>query len=246
MTAGSSTDIRVILVSDRELFRAGLSLLIENQDGMTMVGEAGAADDALAAFVREGPDITILDMGLGKNEALELLNGIRSANNGARVILLASETDAEVCRNAIRAGAKGVIPASAGPEYLFKAITKVHAGEAWIDRSVIADVIDHISNHGNNTPNPRQATPIESLTQRELEVLRLVCEGLRNRQIADRLLISESTVRHHLTSIFNKLNLTDRFQLVLHAFRQGIVQPVFFAVVWLAFAQQMLDSASLL
>jgi DNA-binding NarL/FixJ family response regulator len=210
---------------------------------MSIVGDVGAVDDALEVFVREEPDIILLDIGLGTEEALDLLNEIRSTSIGARVILLSGELDPEIYRSAIGAGAKGLIQMHAEPECLFKAINKVHAGEVWLDRSLMADVIDQMANHGHNSkPASRQDTPIESLSQRELEVVRLVCEGLRNKQIAERLLISESTVRHHLTSIFNKLNLTDRFQLVLHAFRNGIVQPLLLVLVLAGWAGEFLDT----
>lgn len=225
MAVEAPTDIRIVLFSERQLFRAALRLLIENHDGLTTVGERGGVEKALGTVAREQPDIILLDMDQDADKSLALLAKIRSTSNSARVIVLSDKLDPEVYRGVIRAGAKGFVLNESEPECLFKAINKVHAGEAWIDRSVMADVIDEISNHAQNKTGATRANPIGLLTERELGVVRLVCEGLRNKQIAEQLIISESTVRHHLTSIFNKLDLTDRFQLVLFAFRHGIVPP---------------------
>ena len=225
MRSESSTEIRIVLVSGRPLFRAGLHLLIDEQESMRLVGEAGTIEKALEVVARMKPDIVLLDMDAGSEDILSLLSRIRSNGNGVRVIVLSEKLDSELSMNAIRAGAKGHVLKEAEPLALFKAIHKVHAGEVWLDRSVMADVIDQIANPPQNGINSREKSPIELLTERELEVMRLVCEGLRNKQIALRLHISESTVRHHLSSIFDKLDLSERFQLVLHAFRHRLVQP---------------------
>jgi DNA-binding NarL/FixJ family response regulator len=225
MPASISANINILLIGSQPLFCAGLRLHIENSPGMTVVGESRTLADALEMVPREKPNIILLDIDIGKYEALDLLARIRTVANGARIILLTSTFDSELCSSAIRSGAKGLVLKDWGAELFIKAIKKVHAGEVWLDRSVMADVIDQISNQSKPFKADPETCAINLLTERELEVIRVVCEGLKNKQIAERLVISESTVRHHLTSIFNKLNVSDRFTLVLYAFRQGLVAP---------------------
>lgn len=223
MSSSPSEPIHVLLISGQALFCAGLRLLIDNHHGMVLVGQSKTLVDAGEVVAREKPDIILLDIDIDRHKVLDTLPLMRTVANGARVILLTRTFDSEVYSCAVRVGVKGFVLKEQEPDSFFKAITKVHAGEVWLDRSILADVIDHISNR------PFEADPeaasISLLTERELEVIDLVCEGLRNKQIAQRLHISESTVRHHLTSIFNKLDLSDRFTLVLYAFRHGLAEP---------------------
>jgi DNA-binding NarL/FixJ family response regulator len=221
----SNNDIRIVIICRGQLFRAGLHLLIEEQDGMQIVGVEGEPQNGLETVARTKPNVVLLDIDSEQDGTFELMSQIRATGNGSRVIVLSEKKDLESSMSAIRAGAKGHVFKGADPMSLFKAINKVHAGEVWFDRSVMADVIDQISGPGQNSGDSASGNLHELLTERELDVVRLVCEGLRNKQIAARLHISESTVRHHLTSTFYKLELSDRFQLVLYAFRNGIVEP---------------------
>ena len=225
MPASTTDTINIFLIISQPLFSAGLRLLIEKTPEMRVLGESRAMNEAIETVTAEKPNIIVLDLDMGKQEALELLTCMRKVANEARVVLLASKFDSELYSRAVYLGVKGFVTKEQGAEFFIKAIRKVYAGEVWLDRVNLANVIDRISDRGtNHKANPEEAN-VRLLTARELEIIRLVSKALKNREIADCLLISEATVRHHLTSIFNKLNVSDRFDLVLYAFRHSIVDP---------------------
>jgi DNA-binding NarL/FixJ family response regulator len=133
------------------------------------------------------------------------------------IILLTESQDSDFQQRAIKLGARGRVAKNQTPEILFKAIQKVHAGEVWFERVIMATVLGEMSRQN-------EAARIETLSKREREVVVLIGEGLKNKQIADRLFISETTVQHHLSSIFGKLGVADRLELVIYAYRQGLVK----------------------
>src|SRR5262249_19057178 len=128
----------------------------------------------------------------------------------------------EIHRRAVRLGAMGLVTKDESTEVLLQAIAKVHAGEVWLDRTLLASVLGEITRSGKAQPVDPEALKIATLTAREREIITLVGQGYRNRHVADRLCIAEATVRHHLTSIFAKLQVTDRLELVIYAYRHGL------------------------
>jgi len=223
MAKSISSPINILLICGQPLLRAGLRLIIEKNEGMKVVGELNTLGEALEIVTTEKPNIILVDFDVGNCEALDLLAGVKRVASDARVILLTSTFDPKVYSNAMYLGVKGFVTKEQDAELVIKAIRKVHAGEVWLDRAIMSDVVDHMSEAVKvSRPDPETAH-INLLTERELEVIQLVSKGLKNKVIAERLLISEATVRHHLTSIFSKLNVSDRFDLVLYAFRHGIV-----------------------
>jgi DNA-binding NarL/FixJ family response regulator len=223
MATSVSYSINILLICSQPLFRAGLRSLIEKNEGMKVVGEAKTLAEALETVKVEKPNIILLDFDVGNREAFDFVASVRKAATEARVILLTGTFDPKVYSSAMCVGVKGFVTKEQDEEKVIKAIRKVHSGEVWIDRAFMADVVDHIPEVVKvSRPDP-EAANIRLLTERELEVIHLVSKGLKNKAIAERLLISEATVRHHLTSIFSKLNVSDRFDLVLYAFRHGIV-----------------------
>lgn len=213
--------IRILLIDDHAIVRAGLRMLLKSQRNFIVVGEAGSRDEALELSAREQPDIILLDLDLGGASGLDFLPQLFAAAEQARVIVLTGVQDTAAYQQAIHLGAMGVALKEEAPETLIKAIEKVHAGEVWLTRSM-AQML-------STPPVPQKADPeiarIAKLTKRELEIIALVCEGLRNRQIADRLRIAEGTVRNHLTVIFGKLGVSDRFELIVYAYRRGLAKP---------------------
>jgi DNA-binding NarL/FixJ family response regulator len=139
----------------------------------------------------------------------------------ARALIVTGSTDPDAHQRAIKSGAMGIVLKEQASEVLLTAIEKVHAGEVWLSRSMTASILSRMSNN----PNDVEAQKIESLTKREHEIIVLVAQGLKRTQIADKLFISETTVRNHLTSILSKLGLSDRFELVFFAFRNGLAKP---------------------
>ncbi|HJZ46198.1 MAG TPA: response regulator transcription factor, partial [Roseiflexaceae bacterium] len=215
--------IRVLLIEDHAVVRAGLRLLIESRQNLKVVGEAANHADALALAAREQPDIILLDLDLGAESGVELLPGLRSVAGQARVLVLTGVRDDQGHRLAIRRGARGLVLKEQAPEVLLKAITKVHAGEVWLERAMLASLLDELA-VGETRPVNAEAARIAMLTEREREVIALVGEGLKNKQIGHRLSITETTVGHHLTSIFAKLGVESRLEMVLFAHRHNITK----------------------
>jgi DNA-binding NarL/FixJ family response regulator len=217
--------IRVLLVDDHAVVRAGLRMLIESQPGLSVVGEAAKRADALAIAAREHPNIILLDLDLGGDSGLDLLPDLLTTATQSRVILLTGMRDPQAHHRAVLLGAMGVVLKEQAAEVVVKAIEKVHAGEVWLDRSMTARVLAEMSRTRTAKETDPEAIKIASLTEREREVIPLIGEGLKNKQIGDRLCISEATVRHHLTSIFSKLGVSDRLELVIYVYRYGLAKP---------------------
>ena len=216
--------IRILLVDEYTILREGLRLLIENQIDLQVVGEAGGREDAIEVATHKQPDIILLDPFAQSHSDCSILDELLSVAKNAQVIVLTGMRDTVAHRKAICLGAKGIVLKQEASETLIKAIKKVSAGEVWLEPSTTARVISEmVSNARDRKANPEQKK-IQTLTQREREVVVRVAEGLKNKQIASRLFITEATVSHHLTSIFNKLGVTDRLQLIVYAHRQDLTE----------------------
>ena len=217
----STPSIKVLIVDDHAVVRAGLRMLIDQDPEMKVTGLAGNRAEALAAATSERPNIIILDIVLGDDDGLSFLSELRDVAGGARVLVLTGLRSSESQRQAMRAGAMGVVLKEHAAEVLIKAIKKVHHGEVWLDRLTMGSVMQEIS---DNQQLDKDKEKIASLTEREREVITLVGEGLKNKQIAARLFISETTVTHHLSSVFSKLEVSDRLELTIYAFRHGLAK----------------------
>jgi two-component system, NarL family, nitrate/nitrite response regulator NarL len=224
MSNVSIKPIRVLLIDDHVVMRMGLRMLIENQPGLRVVGEATDRGAAIHSAAREQPDIILLDLDLGDENGLDLLPELRTAAKGARVIVLTGIRNPAEHRQAVRLGATGMVLKEQAVDTLVKAIERVHAGETWLDPALVANLLTERSRARGQDADP-EAARIAALTEREREVIALIGEGLKNRQIAERLSISETTVVHHLTSIFNKLGVANRLELVTYAYRHGLAKP---------------------
>ena len=217
----TSLPITVLIVDDHAVVRAGLKMLIDQGPGMKVTGVAGNREEALDAAASAQPDVIILDIVLGDEDGLSFLPELRQVARNARVLVLTGLRSSESQRQAMRAGAMGVVLKDHAADVLIKAIEKVHSGEVWLDRLTTGRVFQEISEEKQSDPDKEK---IETLTERELQVVGLVGEGLKNKQIAARLFISETTVTHHLSSIFSKLEVSDRLELVVYAFRHGLAK----------------------
>lgn len=215
--------IRILIIDDHELVRAGLRMLVESRPGLEVVGEAGAANEALDHARRAQPDIILLDLDLGGRNGLELLSDLRLAAAAARVLIVTGSRDTTVHARAVRMSAMGIVQKEKSADLLLKAIEKVYEGEVWFDRTVIGSVLFDMARGGEE--KERADETIAALTARELEIIEMLCRGIKNKEIAVRLLIKESTVSHHLTNIFNKLKVSNRLELVMFAFSHRLAAP---------------------
>lgn len=217
--------IRIELVDDHLLVRSGLRLLIEGNSRFQVVCEASSATDAIALAARDQPDLILLDLDLGRESGLDCLPRLRQVAPNARVLVLTGLRDTQVHREAVRLGASGILLKDQAADLLIRAIERVHAGECWLDRTTSATLLAELASGAKSPVLDPDQKKIQTLTKREREVIALISKGLRNQQVADRLHVSEATVRHHLTSIFEKLEVPDRLALTIYAFRHGLDAP---------------------
>ncbi|HJQ71170.1 MAG TPA: response regulator transcription factor [Blastocatellia bacterium] len=225
MSQPGGESIRVLIIDDHAIVRAGLCMLIESQPNMKVVGEAGNCDGVIATIARERPDIILLDLDLGGKNGLDSLPAMVAASDKSRVIILTGVLDPRAHHRAVRSGAMGLVFKDKAAEVLIKAIERVHAGEVWLDRAMTATILTEMSRPGEPERVDPQAAKLASLTDRERQIISLVCEGLKNKKIGERLFISETTVRNHITSILSKLGLSDRFELALYSYRHKLAPP---------------------
>jgi two-component system nitrate/nitrite response regulator NarL len=218
----SSRPIRVMLVDRHKLVREGMRMLVSSNPVFQVVAEAENGAAAVLLLERERPDVILLALDLGAQTGLDVLPGLVSKSGAARVLVLTHVEDTEQHRRAMMLGAMGVVQKDVGSEVLFKAIEKVHDGEIWYDRFKMGSVLRDILQNGNGKKSDPLAVKIASLTPREHEVIALVSEGLKNKAIGERLFISETTVRHHLTSVFDKLGVSNRLELIIFAFSHAL------------------------
>ncbi len=196
-------------------------MLIDQNPAMKVIGLAGNRSEALAIAASEQPNLIILDVLLGDEDGLTILPQLREVVKNVRVLVLTGLRGSESQRRAMLAGAMGVVLKEHAAEVLIKAINKVHQGEVWLDRLILGSVLDEMTQAPEIDP---AAAKIASLTDRERGVIALIAEGLKNKQIGQRLFITNTTVTHHLSSIFSKLEVSDRLELVIYAFSRSLAK----------------------
>jgi two-component system nitrate/nitrite response regulator NarL len=215
--------IRIVILDNHTLFRAGIRRIIESKSGMEVVGEAGSLAESLELVTNLNPDIILVELNLTGQPDLDILSSLIKVSVGPRLILVTGTSDPMVQQKAVEDGAVGVVYKTQPPEVLIKAIEKVYAGEVWLERSLIANVLSRLSRNQPASKVDPETESITRLSEREKEVVRLIGKGLKNKRISTELCISETTVRHHLTSIYSKLGVSDRLELLVYAHRYGLV-----------------------
>ena len=214
--------VRVLLVDDQELVRAGLRRVLSARDGFSIVGECGDGDEVEAAITACAPDVVVLDLRMKRVDGIATLQALRDRADAPPVLVLTTFDDDELLSAALHAGAAGFALKDAPAEELIRGVRAVAAGEAWLDPAVTPRVLAAYRTVAR-PPVPEHAP--EELTPREAEVLRLIARGRSNPEIAAELVISELTVKTHVGHIFTKLGVRDRAAAIVYAYDHGLVTP---------------------
>jgi two-component system nitrate/nitrite response regulator NarL len=224
MPSAAAEQIRIVVIEEQELYRQGLCSLLSKQPEFELAGDAAAWPDALSLIAREKPDVVLLAISPSNTAGVELLPQLLAASEATKILVLLESDARELPRRAMRLGAAGVLFKNKSADTLIKAVERVHAGEAWLDRSTTASLLRELSPGNRKVKKDPEEMKIASLSQREREVITLVGKGLKNKQIAEALFISGITVHHHLTSIYSKLEVADRLELLIYAYRYGLAE----------------------
>jgi len=218
----NKSKIKIVLLDFHSLFREGIRALLADQTHIEILGEASHLESGISIVKQNQPDLALLELNLNSKLNTEVIPAILDTAPQTKIILLTGLDDPSILQLAVQMGVKGIIQKSDSKIVLVKAIEKVIAGEVWIDRTMVANVLSRISNNGRSLND--QQIHIDTISIREAEVIKLVGEGLKNKAIANRLSISETTVRHHLTSVYRKLNVSDRLELAIFAYRHNLAK----------------------
>lgn len=207
------------MADDHAIFRDGLRKLLADAEEIQIVGEASNGVECIKMLAKLKPDILLLDLRMPEKDGLGVLEEVNFDSTPTRVIVLtAAEDDRDVVR-AMRLGARGVVLKQSASDLLVKAIHKVFDGEIWLDNRMTAEVIDAFKKSAE--AGQRREKPL--LSDREKEIVQLVAQGFRNREIGEKLFISEQTVKNHLHNIFDKLGVSDRLELALYAIHHRLI-----------------------
>jgi DNA-binding NarL/FixJ family response regulator len=213
--------IRLLIVDDQELVRTGFRLFLETQDDLEVVGEAGDGNEAIERARALRPDVVLMDIRMPRMDGVEATARLTEIEPPPRVLVLTTFDLDEYVFGALRAGAAGFLLKDAPRERLIEAIRVVHAGDALLSPSITRRLVEDFAARGERREPPAEL--LEELTPREREVLVLVARGLSNAEIAERLVVTDATVKSHVGSILMKLGLRDRVQAVVFAYEHGIV-----------------------
>jgi DNA-binding NarL/FixJ family response regulator len=210
--------IRVVLVDDHPIVLQGLQHLFERHDEFRVVAVCADANSAIAAVRANQPDVMVLDLRMPGGTGLDVMRTLSNEQIPCRIVLLTAAISDDQVVEAVKLGAAGLVLKESAPEALLECVRKVHAGEQWIDRDTVTRAL--------STVLDREAAEKEAshtLTPREIEIVRMVAQGLRNRAIAERLSISEGTVKVHLHNIYEKFGVDGRLELLLAAQQKGLI-----------------------
>ncbi len=215
----AQTLIRILIVDDHTIVRKGLCALLGTRADMQVVGEASDGREAIAQADALHPDVILMDLVMPRLDGIEAIQQIMTHHPAIRILVLTSFATDDKVFPAIKAGALGYLLKDSSPEDLVQAIRQVYRGESSLHPMIARKVLQELTHPSDRPPT------LDPLTQREVEVLRLIAQGLENRDIAERLVISGTTVRTHVSNILSKLHLASRTQAALYALREGLASP---------------------
>ena len=219
----SAMPITILIVDDHALLRQGIKKVLDLESDLSVIGEAADGEEAICLAQQLKPDIVLLDINMPRKNGLEVTRELRQLMPKLKIILLTIHDDENYVIEVIKAGATGYLLKDIEPGMLIKAVRSVHTGESFIYPTLAKRLFNEIG-MDKKVEAPRSRGCQDTLTQREIEVLRLIGEGLSNQEMAQKLFLSEKTVKNHLTNIFRKINVSDRTQAVIYAIKHKIVQ----------------------
>jgi two-component system response regulator DevR len=212
-------NIRIMVVDDHEVVRTGLRAILEPEEDLEVIAEAGSGDDAVQAIGNPPPDVVLMDVRMGEMSGTEACRLIKSAHPDVRVLMLTSFGEEEAVMASIMAGASGYLLKNAGRSELLSAIRAVAGGQSLLDPSVTKKVMERLA----SLTQKESDHAVETLSEREREVVELVARGLTNKEIAEKLIISENTSRNHVSRILDKLGLSRRSEAAVFAVQHGLL-----------------------
>jgi len=222
---GSIRRIRVVIADDHPIVRDGLRRLLSLEDDIEVVGEAADGRETLDLIDQLDPDIVLLDLRMPNVDGLTALQTLQNSNRRTRVVVLTASEDKNEFVQAMKLGCSGIVLKQTAPELIVKSIRKVFAGEIWLDSHTTAAVMRQFATVGGETASSGSAKPREQrspLSTREREIVSFVAQGYKNKEMAEKMFISEQTVKNHLHNIFDKLGVSDRLELALYAIHKGL------------------------
>jgi two-component system, NarL family, nitrate/nitrite response regulator NarL len=229
-TVAAKPKIRIVIADDHPIFRDGLCKLLALEEDFEVVAQASDGRQVLDVIQQTEPDILLLDLKMPGLDGLATLQRLQSSKSKTRVIVLTASDDKNEFVQAMKLGTSGIVLKQTATELLIKSIRKVHAGEIWLDSHTTAEVIRRFvsaddmpatpaSSPASSSPRERERSP---LSQREREIVALVAQGFKNKEMAEKMFISEQTVKNHLHNIFDKLGVSDRLELALYAIHNNL------------------------
>src|SRR5450432_4180087 len=222
-TERRKTMIRVVIADDHPIVRDGLRKLLSIESDIEVVGEAGDGREVLEVIQDVEPDVLLLDLRMPNLDGLSALQALQQTNKRTRVIVLTASEDKNEFVQAMKLGCSGIVLKQTAPDLIVKSIRKVHGGEIWLDSHTTAAVMRQFAAPGeiggSGSGKSRERSP---LSTREREIVQLVAQGYKNKEMAEKMFISEQTVKNHLHNIFDKLGVSDRLELALYAIHKGL------------------------
>lgn len=217
--------IRVLIADGHPIVLAGLRTVLADHPGIQIVGEANDGVEAIDKAFELAPDVVLMDLKLPKMDGMTVLRNLHARAQNTKVILFASSERKEDFVEAMKLGCSGVLPRDTPTHLIEKSINKVHAGEIWLDSNTTAAVIRHFASPAEmnaSQPNGKSSRERSQLSQREREIIVLIAQGYKNKEIAEKMFITEQTVKNHLHNVFDKLGVSDRLELALYAIHNSL------------------------